>query len=350
MNSVRLGVVGCGKVACRIHLGALSRVRGAKVVAVADPVPARRAEGARLAGGAAAFADWKELLRQDNIHAVLICTPSAQHAECAVEALASGKHVYVEKPLASNLSQAESVLRAWEPTGLVGMSGFNYRHHPIYQRMREIAASGVLGQVIAVRSCFTSAGEWIDEWRKERSSGGGVLLDLAGHHIDLAHFVLGQRVSEVSAQVASLRSEQDTAWTHLTLANGVPMQSFFSLRGTDSNRFEIYGESGRATVDYLAGTLEIASPGRRKLRQRITAVLGQGWSRFKHGLAGGRDPSYALAFSTFVNAVASGCRGIAPDLHDGFRVLQVIDAAEHSAGTGQKCCMKVVNRLASTGW
>lgn len=347
MNSVRLGVIGCGKVACRIHLPALRRVRGAKVVAVADPVPARLAEGAQLAGGVAAFADWKELLRQDTVDAALICTPSALHAECALAALAARKHVYVEKPLASNLSQAESVLRAWEPAGLVGMSGFNYRHHPIYQKMREIVASGTLGQVIAVRSCFTSAGEWIDEWRKTRSLGGGVLLDLAGHHIDLAQFVLGQRVREVSARVASLRSEQDTAWTHMTLENGVPMQSFFSLRGTDSNRFEIYGESGRATVDYLAGTLEIVSPGRRKLAQRVSAVLGQGWSRFKHGLAGGRDPSYALAFSTFVNAIADGRQRIAPDLRDGFHVLQVIDAAEQSAATGQKCRVEAANRLAS---
>lgn len=347
MNSVRLGVIGCGKVACRIHLPALRRVRGAKVVAVADPVPARLAEGAQLAGGVAAFADWKELLRQDTVDAALICTPSALHAECALAALAARKHVYVEKPLASNLSQAESVLRAWEPAGLVGMSGFNYRHHPIYQKMREIVASGTLGQVIAVRSCFTSAGEWIDEWRKERSLGGGVLLDLAGHHIDLAQFVLGQRVCEVSARVASLRSEQDTAWTHMTLENGVPMQSFFSLRGTDSNRFEIYGESGRATVDYLAGTLEIVSPGRRKLAQRVSAVLGQGWSRFKHGLAGGRDPSYALAFSTFVNAIADERQRIAPDLRDGFHVLQVIDAAEQSAATGQKCRVEAANRLAS---
>lgn len=347
MNSVRLGVIGCGKVACRIHLPALRRVRGAKVVAVADPVPARLAEGAQLAGGVAAFADWKELLRQDTVDAALICTPSALHAECALAALAARKHVYVEKPLASNLSQAESVLRAWEPAGLVGMSGFNYRHHPIYQKMREIVASGTLGQVIAVRSCFTSAGEWIDEWRKTRSLGGGVLLDLAGHHIDLAQFVLGQRVREVSARVASLRSEQDTAWTHMTLENGVPMQSFFSLRGTDSNRFEIYGESGRATVDYLAGTLEIVSPGRRKLAQRVSAVLGQGWSRFKHGLAGGRDPSYALAFSTFVNAIADERQRIAPDLRDGFHVLQVIDAAEQSAATGQKCRVEAANRLAS---
>ncbi len=336
MNFVRLGVIGCGKVVCRIHLGALRRVRGARVVAVADPVPARRAEGARLAGGAAAFAEWEELLRAADVDAVLVCTPSALHAECAVEALAARKHVYVEKPLASNLEQAEAVVRAWEATSLVGMSGFNYRHHPLYVKTRDIVASGALGQLIAVRSCFTSAGEWVDDWRKERSLGGGVLLDLAGHHIDLAQFVLGQRICEVSARVASWRSEQDTAWTEMTLEDGVLMHSFFSLRGTDSNRFEIYGELARLTVDHLAGTLEIVPRGRRKLAQRVTAALGQEWSRLRHGITGGREVSYQLAFAKFVHAIANGPQRIAPDLNDGLRVSQIIDAAEHSAATGQR--------------
>lgn len=349
MSFVRLGVIGCGKVVCRIHLGALRRVRGARVVAVADPVPARRAEAARLAGGAAAFADWEELLRRAYVDAVLICTPSAMHTECAVAALAASKHVYVEKPLASNLAQAESLVRAWEATGLVGMSGFNYRHHPLYLKTREIVASGSLGQVIAVRSCFTSAGEWVDEWRKERSLGGGVLLDLAGHHIDLAQFLLGQCICEVSARVASWRSEQDTAWTEMTLEDGVLMHSFFSLRGTDSNRFEIYGELGRLTVDHLAGTMEVVLRGRRKLTQRVSAVLGQGWSRVRHALSGRRDPSYELAFTKFVNAIASGSQCIAPDLHDGLQVSQVIEAAEHSAATSQRCQVGTAKKLAPVG-
>jgi predicted dehydrogenase len=176
-----------------------------------------------------------------------------------------------------------------------------------------------------------------------------VLLDLAGHHIDLAQFVLGQRICEVSARVASWRSEQDTAWTEMTLEDGVLMHSFFSLRGTDSNRFEIYGELARLTVDHLAGTLEIVPRGRRKLAQRITAAFGQGCSRLRHGLTGGRDISYELAFSEFVKAIASRRQRIAPDLKDGLRVSQIIDAAERSAATGQKWRMEALNRLAPVG-
>jgi len=340
MNVIRLGVVGCGKVVCRIHLPALRRMRGVRLVALADPVPTRRAEAARLAGGAAGFINCDELLRSSDVDAVLICTPSAQHAECAIAALSKRKHVYIEKPLASNLKQAESIVRAWEGTGLVGMCGFNYRHHPLYSEAREMVASGTLGEVVAVRSCFTSAGEWIDEWRQQRSLGGGVLLDLAGHHIDLAAFILGQRICEVAAQVTSWRSEQDTAWMNMTLENGVVMHSFFSLRGTNSNCFEIYGELARLTVDHVAGTLEIVRRGRRKLIHRVRGAVGQGWSRLRHGLMRGRDPSYELAFSKFVNAVANRSQHVDPDLHDALRVSQVIDAAERSAVTGQRWRIK----------
>ncbi|MBV8051773.1 MAG: Gfo/Idh/MocA family oxidoreductase [Acidobacteriaceae bacterium] len=349
MNVIRLGVVGCGKVVCRIHLPALRRVHGAKVVALADPVAARRAEAERLAGGVATFVDCEELLRRADIDAVMICTPSAQHAQCALAALAASKHVYVEKPLASNLRDAEAVVHAWEGTGLVGMSGFNYRHHPLYVKTQEIVSSGILGQVMGIRSSFTSAGEWIDEWRKRRSSGGGVLLDLAGHHIDLAEFIFRQRICEVAAQVTSWGSDQDTAWTEMTLGNGVVMQSFFCLRGTDTNRFEIYGESARLTVDYLAGTLEIVCRGRRKLIHRVSDALDQGWSRLRHGLTQ-LDRSYEIAFSKFVNAVANGCQRIAPDLHDALHVLQVIDAAERSADTGQRSRIQTISEPAVAQW
>jgi predicted dehydrogenase len=127
------------------------------------------------------------------------------------------------------------------------------------------------------------------------------------------------------------------------------MHSFFSLRGTDSNRFEIYGESARLTVDYLAGTLEIVARGRRSLAQRIIASFGQGCSRLRHGLTGGRDISYELAFSDFVDAIANQRQRIAPDLKDGLRVSQIIDAAERSAATGHKWRMEALNKLVPVG-
>jgi predicted dehydrogenase len=121
----------------------------------------------------------------------------------------------------------------------------------------------------------------------------------------------------------------------MTLQNGVVVQSFFCLYGTDTNRFEIYGESARLAVDYVARTLQIAARGQRKPVQRIAGVLGHEASRLKNALTTRRDPSYETALAAFVNAIASGRRQIQPDLSDGLRVSLVVDAAERSAATGQ---------------
>ena len=335
MNCVRLGVIGCGKVVSRIHLDALRRVPEAKVVAVADPVPERRSQAAARAGRAAAFADWRELLAYPQLDAVLICTPSAQHSECALAALALRKHLYIEKPLAADPAQAELIVRAWERSGLVAMTGFNYRHHPLSRRLREVVRSGALGRVMTVRSTFTSAGAWVDDWRKARHMGGGVLLDLAGHHVDLASFVLEQRICEVSARLASFHSEQDGAWITAKFEDGPAMQSFFSLCGTDCNRFEVYGEDARLSLDYFSGTLAVVSRG-SGLSERIFSAGRLAASRLKHALTAGRDTSYQAAFSHFVAGILRR-QPVGPDLYDGLQVAQVVAAAEASAASGLSC-------------
>jgi predicted dehydrogenase len=335
MSLVKLGIIGCGKVVTCVHLDALRHVRHARVSAVADPVEEKRSQAARRCHGAASFAGWQELLEHGDVEAVLICTPSADHAECAIRAFAQGKHVYLEKPMAATLAQAEEVRQAWKKTDLVGMMGFNYRHHPFFMQAREVVQSGRLGTILGVQSSFTSSGAWVHDWKRKRVSAGGVLFDLATHHIDLTHFVFGHSVAEVSAHVASNHSEQDTAWLRMTLQNGVMVQSFFSLYGTDTNQFEIHGESARLTINYVTKRFQITPRGQREPMQRIVGALGRETLRLKNVLATRRDPSYETAFVTFVNAIADGRRQVEPDLNDGLRVSLVIDAAEQSAATGQ---------------
>jgi len=333
MSSITLGIIGCGKVVSSIHLDALAHVAQARVLAVADPVEERRTLAAARCGGAAAFKDWRELL-EGSVQAVLICTPSADHAECAIQAFAHGKHVYLEKPIANSPAQAETILQAWGNTSLVGMMGFNYRHHPLFVRARETVTSGRLGKILGIESAFTSSGSWMHDWKKRRASAGGVLFDLATHHIDLIHYLFDQPVADVSAQLASRNSEQDTAWLRMTLQNGIVVQSFFCLYGTDANRFEIYGESARLTVDYVAKTFRIVDRGCSPA-ERIASALGHEAGRLRNVLGSRRDPSYEMALANFVNTVADGRHQIQPDLRDGLRVSLVVDAAERSAESGR---------------
>jgi predicted dehydrogenase len=337
MTAVKLGIIGCGKVVSQVHLPALRGVRQAVVSAVADPIEKNRIDVAMRCGASAVFADWRGLLEERTVQGVLICTPSADHSECAIQAFAHGKHVYLEKPIAASPTEAQAVVKAWEETNLLGMMGFNYRQHPLFIRARDLVRSGRLGAILGVESVFTSSGGWVHEWKQKRATAGGVLFDLATHHIDLTHFVLGQSIVEASAQVASKHTEQDTSWIRMTLQDGVVVQSFFCLYGTDVNRFEIYGDKARLTVDYVAKTLSVAAGGQRRHIRRIMDTLGEETLRLKNAVASRRDPSYQTALGTFVSGIGGGCRYIQPDLRDGLRTCLVIDAAERSASSGRNC-------------
>lgn len=106
----------------------------------------------------------------------------------------------------------------------------------------------------------------------------------------------------------------------MTLQNEVTVQSFFSLYGTDTNEFEIHGESARLTINYVTKRFQITPRGQREPMQRIVGALGQETLHLKNALTTRRDPSYETAFAPFVNAIACGRRQVEADLNDGLRV------------------------------
>src|SRR6185369_726938 len=147
---------------------------------------------ARVVPTARAFGTYDELLNEGDVDAVVICVPNSLHAETAIAALKNGAHVYVEKPLATNLAEAGAVLKAWRGTDLVGMMGFNYRHNELYQSVRTHIAAGALGKLLTVRTVFSTSGEHLASWKLARRTGGGVLLDLGSHHLDLIRYFFAQ--------------------------------------------------------------------------------------------------------------------------------------------------------------
>jgi myo-inositol 2-dehydrogenase / D-chiro-inositol 1-dehydrogenase len=137
MRVLKVGLVGCGRVAQLVHLNILTRLPGAELVALAECDPDRLKQASRRAPGAVTFADYQELLDFPAVDAVVICLPNALHAEATIAALQHGKHVYLEKPLATNPTDGRRVLEVWRRAGLVGMIGFNYRLNPLYQAARQ---------------------------------------------------------------------------------------------------------------------------------------------------------------------------------------------------------------------
>ena len=339
MPPLRVGLIGCGHMGRVVHLNILRRLPQVEVVALAESDAQRRKAASRKVPRAAAFADYHELLDRSDIDATVICLPNALHAEAAIATLESGKHLYLEKPLAINLDDGRKLLAVWRRSGRVGMIGFSYRFNPLHQQVRRHVQAGQLGELIAVRSVFTTPLRRTPEWKQRRSSGGGALLDLASHHVDLVRFWFNQQVVEVRGTVKSDLAEADTATLDLRLANGLQVQSFFSMSSVDDDRFEIYGRKGKLSLDrYNSWAVQITSVPRSPsaFHRFSQAVAWLPRSRFALSklFAQANEPSFAAALAHFVTAVRNG-GPVSPDFDDGFQSLAVIVAAEESARTAQ---------------
>jgi myo-inositol 2-dehydrogenase / D-chiro-inositol 1-dehydrogenase len=335
-----VGVIGCGAIARLAHLPVLASLGDARVVAVADADPGRLAAARAQAPGAQGFASPEELLARSDAAAVVIAVPTSHHAACATAAFASGRHVYLEKPLATSVAEARGVVGAWRQAGTVGAIGFNYRQNPLYAAAAAQVRAGAIGEPIAIRAAFSTTATHADgAWRTQRATGGGVLLDLASHHVDLVRHVTGREVERVSAEVRSHRTEHDTAALLLALTGGLTAQLLVSLASVEEDRFEVYGTAGKLVVDRyraldvgIEPVSAVRSPADRlqRLARRVRA-MPYALTKLR---SVGHEPSFRLAMKAFVAAARDG-RAMSPDLSDGLASVAVIEAAERSAAEGR---------------
>ncbi|WRZ89536.1 Gfo/Idh/MocA family oxidoreductase [Streptomyces sp. NBC_01007] len=181
---------------CRPVLAAVCGRDGRAVRAMAD-----------RHGWGAAETDWRALIARDDVDLVDICTPGDSHAEIAVAALAAGKHVLCEKPLANSVEEAEAMASAAAEAlgrGQMSMVGFNYRRLPATALARSMVAEGRLGPLRHVRVTYLQ--DWLVDpefpltWRLRReTAGSGALGDLGAHIVDLAQYLAGEPLGGVSA-------------------------------------------------------------------------------------------------------------------------------------------------------
>jgi predicted dehydrogenase len=331
MPSLRIGLMGCGNIARAVHLPILRGLSGVTLVALAEPVDASRAAAARAAPGTALFADYRELVAAGGLDAVVICLPPHLHAPGAEAAFDAGLHVYLEKPLAPSLAEGAGILDAWRRAGTVGMIGFNFRFHPQVEHIRAELRRGAIGTLLGVRSVFSIMPHTLPEWKRVRALGGGALLDLASHHVDLVHHLIDDPVVRAHASLRSLRGEGDQAALQLEFASGAAMQTFVSLGTVDEHRMEFFGTEGKLIMDRteLLRTLRVPAVWRGARARR----LGRALAALEPALllrSPGAEPSFRRALTVFV-AAAAGRTFEGPDLDDGARSLAVIEAAERSA-------------------
>lgn len=193
VETIRLGIIGCGKVTTQRHIPSVASVSDPHVqlTAVADLAPGLAARTADRFGVPHAFADYRQLLADEAVNAVSICTPTATHAQIAIDALRAGKHVYLEKPAASNEAEMRGILAAARAGGNVFIVGSNGLLQPQMLLFKQLIDSRELGEVFHVSVSRASGRDKHDKQRRSFSSDGGINMESASHNVEWALFFLG---------------------------------------------------------------------------------------------------------------------------------------------------------------
>lgn len=204
MDQVRFGLIGVGGFA-RYRVGNLLKVKGASVVAMADTSAENIAlmKGAHAGTvGAAEYSDYKDLLAQADVDAVMIMTPHTQHVTQIIESLEAGKHTCVEKPMVTTVDDAHKVIAARDKAGKVGMVSYQRHFDPVYRKIRDMITSGEAGEIqyIAGLNCQEWKVGTKGTWRQDPSlSGGGQLNDTGSHFVDIMLWASGLQPDTVTA-------------------------------------------------------------------------------------------------------------------------------------------------------
>src|ERR687889_1781573 len=225
---LKVGIIGGGAITQVAHLPVLKKMRGVEIQAICDTdLPKARALAARF-GVKDAFDDIEELLRYEELDAVVICSPNHLHESHIQAALSANLHVLVEKPLGMSATSVQRVLRAVEKHDRVLMVGMNHRYRPDVQIVRSFVQSGELGSIESIRGSwhvFRPSRAQLG-WRQRRDqAGGGAMLDLGLSILDLGLWLGGNsaptRVSASLDPVARDRAVEQSGSAFVVCENGM---------------------------------------------------------------------------------------------------------------------------------
>ncbi len=243
-QTINLGLIGAGRIG-RIHAENLSRMPGARLLAVADIAEEAAQRVAAELDIPHVYTDPRHLFDDSAIDAVVICSSTDTHATFIQQAADAGKHIFCEKPIHLDLAEIDRALAAVDAAGVKLQIGFNRRFDPSFRRAHELVASGAIGDPHILRiTSRDPAPPSIDYLQVS----GGIFLDMTIHDFDMARFLIGDEVAEVYAAGGVLvdpaigqAGDIDTAVITLTFCNGV-------IGAIDNSRRAVYGYDQRVEV------------------------------------------------------------------------------------------------------
>ena len=369
---LRIGLVGYGSIG-KMHTLAYRMLpmiydpmpAEVQLVGVATATEASARKGVEQGGFTFGTTDWRELVEREDIDVIDCCTPNHLHRDILLAAMAAGKHIYCDKPLARDLTEARQIVVAAQQSKVKRQMTFQYRFIPAILRARQLMEEGFLGRIFSFHAQYLHAG-YIDPnrpftWRLDiTKGGGGAMADLASHALDLVRFLLGDFES-VSALTETFIKERpvpgqntmarvevdDLVLMTARMENGAVGTVEASRLATGTNdelRLEIHGQQGALRFNlmdpnwlYVYDARESGEPigGNRGFKaietvQRYPAPaalpgpkFSVGWMRF-----------HVASQFDFIRNVAED-QPTSPDFVDGLRVQEVMEAGYRSAR--EKC-------------
>jgi len=261
MNSFKLrwGIMGCAKIARKSVIPGIQQSDRGVVAAIASRSEMKARETAAQLGIPKYYGNYEELLADESIDVVYIPLPNNMHKEWVIRAAEAGKHVLCEKPFAMNAGEAEEMVQACERAGVKLAEAFMYRHHPRYNRIREIVESGEIGFIRGIHGTFTynNAAD-LANFRNSKELGGGAIYDIGVYPISAARYILGTEPE--AATVHAMFSEQHgdvdmMASGLLEFPNKIALTFDCAMWADYRNTLEILGSDGRIEIPsaFVAG-------------------------------------------------------------------------------------------------
>ncbi|MEX2112506.1 MAG: Gfo/Idh/MocA family oxidoreductase [Pirellulales bacterium] len=337
------GIIGCGMIA-NFHARAIGDIRGAKVVACFDAMPAA-ADRFAAAQGCRAYHDLKSMLADPEVDVVTIGTPSGAHLEPAVAAARAGKHVIVEKPLEITLSRCDKIIRECERAGVKLSAIFPSRFHRSSVELKKAVDGGRFGKLTLGEAyvkwyrtqAYYDSGAWRGTWQLD---GGGALMNQAIHSVDILTWLMGP-VVEITAHSALLAHEriavEDTVVATLKFKNGAlgVLEASTACYPGYLKRIEVHGSEGSAAMqeeDVVAWDFAKKARGDAAIHQRMAESISTA--------GGASDPTaighhgHTEQFRDVLEAVKEN-RAPAIDGHEGRRSVEIILGVYKAAETGK---------------
>lgn len=320
--TIRFGLLGAGRIG-KVHAKAITGDANAKLVAVADAFPQAAQAIADQYGCAIRSID--EIEAAKDIDAVVICTPTDTHADLIERFARAGKAIFCEKPIDLSLARVKSCLEVVRATKATLMVGFNRRFDPHFRAVRAEIDKGTLGEVEMVVITSRDPGAPPVDYIKR---SGGIFRDMTIHDFDMARFLLGEEITEVSAMAAVLVDPE--------IGKAGDFDSVQVMLKTKSGKMAVISNSRRATYGYdqrieVHGSKGLASAENQR-PVSIEVATGAGYTRPPlHDFFMTRyTDAYAAEIASFIAAI--GGKGAAtPSGEDGLIALALADAAVKSA-------------------